>query len=178
MFGAYRTTRSFAISRLFIRFVLFGCSSAFLTYLYVWVEWKYTCHSFLKPKLEIPHTFLDLSKFRNVLDERNKANSDSTYFRIYILVLGVYTAVRLTFATLVKIPACHSLSDLSDRWPFFQFFKWIYQVILFTYWIMIYFLTLRIIILTLFFVLLTSGEVFCWAWAVWEDKWFCPVILW
>ncbi|XP_042393407.1 callose synthase 10 isoform X2 [Zingiber officinale] len=98
MFGAYRTSRRFAISRLFIRFVLFGCSSAFLTYLYV-----------------------------KVLDERNKANSDSTYFRLYILVLGVYAAVRLMFATLVKIPACHSLSNLSDRWPFFQFFKWIYQ---------------------------------------------------
>ncbi|WOL18279.1 callose synthase 10 [Canna indica] len=98
MFGAYRTTRGFAISRLVIRFTWFGCSSTFLTYLYL-----------------------------KVLDERNKTNSDSTYFRIYILILGVYVAIRLTFAALVKIPACHRLSTLSDGWPFFQFFKWIYQ---------------------------------------------------
>ncbi|URD86786.1 callose synthase [Musa troglodytarum] len=98
MFGAYSTTRGFAISRLIIRFIWFGCSSTFLTYLYL-----------------------------KVLDERNNRNSDSTYFRIYTLILGVYVVVRVTFAALVKIPACHSLSDMSDRWPFFQFFKWIYE---------------------------------------------------
>ncbi|KAJ8465898.1 hypothetical protein OPV22_028450 [Ensete ventricosum] len=98
MFGAYSTTRGFAISRLIIRFIWFGCSSTFLTYLYL-----------------------------KVLDERNNRNSDSTYFRIYILILGIYVVIRVTFAALVKIPACHTLSDMSDRWPFFQFFKWIYE---------------------------------------------------
>ncbi|CAD5193134.1 callose synthase 10-like [Musa acuminata AAA Group] len=98
MFGAYSTTRGFAISRLIIRFIWFGCSSTILTYLYL-----------------------------KVLDERNNRNSDSTYFRIYTLILGVYVVIRLTFAALVKIPACHTLSDMSDRWPFFQFFKWIYE---------------------------------------------------
>ncbi|CAL9766223.1 unnamed protein product [Musa acuminata subsp. burmannicoides] len=98
MFGAYSTTRGFAISRLIIRFIWFGCSSTILTYLYL-----------------------------KVLDERNNRNSDSTYFRIYTLILGVYVVIRVTFAALVKIPACHTLSDMSDRWPFFQFFKWIYE---------------------------------------------------
>ncbi|XP_008788670.2 callose synthase 10 isoform X2 [Phoenix dactylifera] len=98
MFGAYSTARGFAISRLIIRFFWFGVSSTFMTYLY----WK-------------------------LLGERNNSNSDSTYFRLYILVLGVYVAIRIAFALLVKIPACHTLSNMSDRWPFFQFFKWIYQ---------------------------------------------------
>lgn len=62
------------------------------------------------------------------MDERTHKNSDSTYFRIYLLVVGVYTAVRAAFAFLAKIPALHVVSELSDRWPFFQFFKWIYQV--------------------------------------------------
>ncbi|KAH0461335.1 hypothetical protein IEQ34_008910 [Dendrobium chrysotoxum] len=98
MYGAYRTARSFALSRVFIRFTSFGSVSAFVMYLYL-----------------------------KVLDERNSKNSDSTYFRIYILVLGVYVAIRVIFALTVKIPACHRISNVSDRWPFFQFFKWIYQ---------------------------------------------------
>ncbi|KAJ6805753.1 callose synthase 10-like [Iris pallida] len=98
MFGAYTTARGFAISRQFIRFSWFGIGSACIMYLYI-----------------------------KVLEERHNRNSDSFYFRIYILVLGGYAAVRIGFALLTKIPACHTLSDLSDRWRFFQFFKWIYE---------------------------------------------------
>lgn len=98
MFGAYKTARGFAISRLFIRFFWFGIGSAFVTFVYM-----------------------------KVLDERNNRNSDSFYFRIYIIVLGVYATARLVFALLLKFPACHTLSVISDRWSFFDFFKWIYQ---------------------------------------------------
>lgn len=65
--------------------------------------------------------------FRKVLEERNKNTSDSFYFRIYVLVLGVYAGLRLVFAFLLKFPACHRLSEMSDQ-SFLQFFKWIYQV--------------------------------------------------
>lgn len=62
------------------------------------------------------------------MQERNSRNSDNSfYFRIYLLVLGVYAAIRLFFALLLKFPACHALSEMSDQ-SFFQFFKWIYQV--------------------------------------------------
>ncbi|RCV43392.1 hypothetical protein SETIT_9G290700v2 [Setaria italica] len=98
MIGAYKTARGFAISRLVIRFFWLTAVSTFVTYLYV-----------------------------KVLEERNARNSDSTYFRIYGLVLGGYAAVRIVFALMAKIPACHRLSSFSDRSQFFQFFKWIYQ---------------------------------------------------
>ncbi|KAJ4775036.1 GLUCAN SYNTHASE-LIKE 8 family protein [Rhynchospora pubera] len=98
MFGAYKSARGFAISRQVIRFIWFGVLSAFVFYLY----WK-------------------------VMDEANNSNSDSLYYRIYLLVLGVYAAIRLAFGLLVKIPACHKLSEISDRYTFFQFFKWIYE---------------------------------------------------
>ncbi|KAG5537087.1 hypothetical protein RHGRI_024510 [Rhododendron griersonianum] len=98
-FGAYSTARAMAISRIVIRFFWFGLSSAFVVYLYV-----------------------------KVLGERNQGFSQSTYFRIYILVLGAYAGLRIIFATLLKFPACHRLSEISDQ-SFFQFFKWIYQVI-------------------------------------------------
>ncbi|KAK9278786.1 hypothetical protein L1049_028364 [Liquidambar formosana] len=97
MFGAYTTARGMAISRLVIRFFWCGLSSAFVTYVYL-----------------------------KVLQERNDRSSNSFYFRIYILVLGVYAGVRLVFALLLKFPACHKLSEMSDQ-SFFQFFKWIYQ---------------------------------------------------
>ncbi|KAL6641747.1 hypothetical protein ACP70R_019928 [Stipagrostis hirtigluma subsp. patula] len=69
----------------------------------------------------------DTTRQRKVLEEKNARNSDSIYFRIYVLVLGGYAAVRLFFALMAKIPACHRLSSFSDRSQFFQFFKWIYQ---------------------------------------------------
>ncbi|XP_058086685.1 callose synthase 10 isoform X2 [Magnolia sinica] len=97
-FGAYSTARGMAISRLFIRFFWFGLSSVFVIYIYM-----------------------------KVLAEKNNRNSDSFYFRIYILVLGVYAGIRIFLALLLKFPACHTLSEMSDQWSIFQFFKWIYQ---------------------------------------------------
>uniref|UniRef100_A0A2P2MBL0 1,3-beta-glucan synthase n=1 Tax=Rhizophora mucronata TaxID=61149 RepID=A0A2P2MBL0_RHIMU len=97
MFGAYSTARTMAISRLVIRFFWGVGSSVGITYLYVLV-----------------------------LNERNQQDKNSSYFRLYMLVLGVYAALRVVFALLLKIPACHTLSDMSDQ-SFFQFFKWIYQ---------------------------------------------------
>lgn len=97
MFGAYTTARGMAISRLVIKFFWGGLSSVFVTYVYI-----------------------------KVMQERNDVNSNSFYFRIYILVLGVYAALRLFLALLLKFPACHGLSAMSDQ-TFFQFFKWIYQ---------------------------------------------------
>ncbi|TKY73602.1 Callose synthase 10 [Spatholobus suberectus] len=97
-FGAYTTARGMAVSRLVIRFFWGGLTSAFVTYVYL-----------------------------KVLQERNSHNSDNSfYFRIYLLVLGVYAALRLFLALLLKFPACHALSEMSDQ-SFFQFFKWIYQ---------------------------------------------------
>ncbi|TVU31475.1 hypothetical protein EJB05_23161, partial [Eragrostis curvula] len=98
MFGAYKAARGFAISRLFIRFLWITTVSAFVTYLYV-----------------------------KVLEEKKLGKSGSTYFRIYVLVLGGYAAVQLVFALMAKAPACHRLSRVSEGSQFFQFFQWIYQ---------------------------------------------------
>ncbi|KAL3839046.1 hypothetical protein ACJIZ3_023637 [Penstemon smallii] len=97
MFGAYTTARGMAISRLVIRFFWCGFSSVFVLYVYL-----------------------------KLWEERNRNTSDSFYFRIYVLVLGVYAGVRIFFALLLKLPSCHRLSEMSDH-SFFQFFKWIYQ---------------------------------------------------
>lgn len=64
---------------------------------------------------------------RKLMEEKNDNSSNSMYYRIYLLVVGIYAAIRVVFALLLKFPACHSLSERSDH-PFFQFFKWIYEV--------------------------------------------------
>ncbi|XP_075514445.1 callose synthase 10-like isoform X2 [Primulina tabacum] len=97
MFGAYTSARGMAISRLVIRFFWCGFSSVFVLYMYL-----------------------------KLWEERNRNTSDSLYFRIYVLVLGVYAGLRILFALLLKLPSCHRLSEMSDQ-SFFQFFKWIYQ---------------------------------------------------
>ncbi|ESQ52310.1 hypothetical protein EUTSA_v10016126mg [Eutrema salsugineum] len=97
MYGAYSMARGMAISRVVIRFLWWGVGSVFVVYVYV-----------------------------RVLQERTKRNPNEFFFRLYILVLGCYAAVRLIFGLLVKLPACHALSAMSDQ-TFFQFFKWIYQ---------------------------------------------------
>ncbi|XP_051147585.1 callose synthase 10 [Andrographis paniculata] len=97
MFGAYTTARGMAVSRLVIRFFWWGLSSVFVVYVYI-----------------------------KLMEERSDPTSNSFYFRIYIIVVGVYAALRILFALLVKFPACHRLSEMSDQ-SFFQFFKWIYQ---------------------------------------------------
>ncbi|KAG2241546.1 hypothetical protein Bca52824_096470, partial [Brassica carinata] len=97
MYGAYSMARGMAISRVFIKFFWWGLGSVFVVYVYV-----------------------------KVLQERTNGNSDEFFYRLYILVLGSYAAVRFIFGLLVKLPACHALSEMSDH-SFFQFFKWIYQ---------------------------------------------------
>ncbi|KAK4778668.1 hypothetical protein SAY86_006196 [Trapa natans] len=97
MYGAYTSARGMAISRLVIRFFWSGLSSAVVIYLYL-----------------------------KVLDEKNDRNSNSFYFRIYILLLGVYAGLRISLGLMLKLRSCHALSEMSDQ-SFFQFFKWIYQ---------------------------------------------------
>ncbi|KAL3616622.1 hypothetical protein CASFOL_039016 [Castilleja foliolosa] len=51
-----------------------------------------------------------------------RSTSDSFYFQIYVLVLGIYAGVRGLFALLLLFPSCHRLSEIFDQ-SFFQNFK-------------------------------------------------------
>lgn len=121
----------------------------------------------------------DANWCRKVLEERNTRSSDNSfYFRIYIIVLGVYAALRLVVAMLMKLPACHTLSEMSDQ-SFFQFFKWIYQVrvlkrnylnLLLSVWFLkddIHSLSLP-----------TPGTLLCRSWSIWKTKWLLQVYHW
>ncbi|XP_068639698.1 callose synthase 9 isoform X2 [Aristolochia californica] len=98
MYGAYSASRHLAVSRIFLRFLWFGFASVILLYLYV-----------------------------KALQEENKQNSNSVVFRIYIFIVGVYAAVHFFVSFLMRIPACHSLTNQCDRWSVMRFIKWMHQ---------------------------------------------------
>ncbi|KAH9316295.1 hypothetical protein KI387_024922, partial [Taxus chinensis] len=98
MYGAYATTRSLAVSRIFLRFVWFGVLSGIITYLYV-----------------------------KGLQDQSGSNSSSFFFRAYIFVLGVYAAAQVFASFLMRIPACRMLTNKCDQWPFVRFMKWMHE---------------------------------------------------
>ncbi|CAL5210331.1 unnamed protein product [Lathyrus oleraceus] len=98
MYGAYRTTRRSALSRIFFRFIWFSVASVFVTFLYV-----------------------------KALQEESKRDSNSVIFKLYVLVIGIYAGVQFFISFLMRIPACHLLTNRCDSWPLIRFVKWLRQ---------------------------------------------------
>ncbi|XVE78801.1 hypothetical protein DITRI_Ditri14bG0007100 [Diplodiscus trichospermus] len=98
MYGAYSTTRRLAVSRIFLRFVWFSVASVFLSFLYV-----------------------------KALQEESKPNSNSVVFRLYLIVIGIYGGIQFFISFLMRIPACHHLTNQCDRWSLIRFIKWMRQ---------------------------------------------------
>ncbi|KAK7343239.1 hypothetical protein VNO77_11833 [Canavalia gladiata] len=98
MYGAYSTTRRLAVSRIFLRFLWFSLASVFITFLYV-----------------------------KALQEESKTNANSVVFRLYVIVIGIYAGVQFFISFLMRIPACHHLTNQCDRWPLIRFVKWMRQ---------------------------------------------------
>ncbi|CAJ2631143.1 unnamed protein product [Trifolium pratense] len=98
MYGAYTTTRRSALSRIFLRFLWFTLASVFVTFLYV-----------------------------KALQEESKSDSNSVIFRFYVIVVGIYAGVQFFISFLMRIPACHLLTNQCDRWPLIRFVKWLRQ---------------------------------------------------
>ncbi|KAK4266518.1 hypothetical protein QN277_027422 [Acacia crassicarpa] len=98
MYGAYTTTRHLAISRIFLRFSWFGAASVVITLLYV-----------------------------KALLEESKGNGNPIVFRLYVIVIGIYAGVQIFISFLMRIPACHRLTNQCDRWPLIRFVKWMRQ---------------------------------------------------
>ncbi|KAI3969711.1 hypothetical protein MKX01_020272, partial [Papaver californicum] len=98
MYGAYTTSRHIAVSRIFLRLLWFTGASVVISYLYV-----------------------------KALHGQSKPNSTSVIFRMYVFVIGIYAGVQLLFSLLMRIPACHSLTNSCDHWAAIRFFKWMHQ---------------------------------------------------
>ncbi|KAG5005559.1 hypothetical protein JHK86_029698 [Glycine max] len=101
MYGAYSTTRRSAVSRIFLRFLWFSLASVFITFLYV-----------------------------KALQEESNINGNSVVFRLYVIVIGIYAGVQFFISFLMRIPACHRLTNQCDRFPLISFVKWLRQIFL------------------------------------------------
>nr|KJB21396.1 hypothetical protein B456_004G018200 [Gossypium raimondii] len=98
MYGAYSTTRRLAVSRIFLRFIWFSIASVFVSFLYV-----------------------------RALQEESKPNSNSVVFRLYLIVIGIYGGIHFFISFLMRIPACHRLTELCDHLSLIRFIKWMRQ---------------------------------------------------
>ncbi|KDP44403.1 hypothetical protein JCGZ_19418 [Jatropha curcas] len=98
MYGAYSTTRRVAVSRIFLRFAWFSGASVFICFLYV-----------------------------KALEEESKQNSSSVIFRLYVIIIGIYAGVQFFISFLMRIPACHRMTNQCDQWPVIRFLKWMRQ---------------------------------------------------
>lgn len=147
MYGAYSTSRRVAVSRIFLRFVWFSIASVFICFLYVYVA-SFFCMGFTKfLTLILPSPFSFFSSFcsnpplwycgitfshvfcdRKALEDNSNQNSNSTVFRLYVVVLAIYAGVQFFVSFLLQIPACHSLTNRCDSWSVVRFIKWMHQV--------------------------------------------------
>ncbi|GAV74732.1 Glucan_synthase domain-containing protein/FKS1_dom1 domain-containing protein [Cephalotus follicularis] len=98
VYGAYSTTRRLAISRILLRFVWFSVASVCISFLYV-----------------------------KALQEQSGSNGTSIMFRLYLIVVGIYAGVQIFISFLMRIPACHRLTNQCDRWPLIRFVNWMRQ---------------------------------------------------
>lgn len=52
---------------------------------------------------------------------------NSVIFRLYVIIVGIYAGVQFFISFLMRIPACHLLTNQCDRWPLIRFVKWLRQ---------------------------------------------------
>ncbi|RVX12962.1 Callose synthase 9 [Vitis vinifera] len=72
-----------------------------------------------------PDTLLNF--LLKALQEESKLNGNSVVLRIYVFVLGIYAGVHIFFSSLMRIPACHQLTNRCDHWFLVRFVKWMHQ---------------------------------------------------
>lgn len=123
----------------------------------------------------------------SVLCCRKSIQGVATIYRIYVIVIGIYAGVQFFISFLMRIPACHQLTDRCHRWSLIQFTKWLRQVCTFfvimwrCYWCRYVWcssFTLSLLPVCWYHIVFSCllGTTLCWSWNVWENIWFYKVI--
>lgn len=67
--------------------------------------------------------------YRKALQERSKSNASSLLLRAYVIVIAIYAGIMFFMSVLMRIPACHSLTNSCNSWTLVHFLKWMNQVV-------------------------------------------------
>ncbi|CAL1390847.1 unnamed protein product [Linum trigynum] len=54
-------------------------------------------------------------------------DTSSVIFKLYVIVIGIYAGVQFFLSFLMRIPACHLLTNQCDQWSLVRFVKWMRQ---------------------------------------------------
>ncbi|XP_017218249.1 callose synthase 9 isoform X1 [Daucus carota subsp. sativus] len=98
LYGAYATTRPAAVSRIFIKFLWFSTASVVMSFLYV-----------------------------KALQERDRSIAGSLLLRVYVIAIAIYAGIMFFMSVLMRIPACHSITNSCNSWTLVHFLKWMNQ---------------------------------------------------
>lgn len=69
--------------------------------------------------------------YRKALQERNKSLAGSLILRVYVIIIAIYAGIMFFMSVLMRLPACHSLTNSCSSWTLVHFLKWMNQVFLF-----------------------------------------------
>ncbi|KAH7653612.1 callose synthase protein [Dioscorea alata] len=53
--------------------------------------------------------------------------TNSTIFKIYVFVVGIYAGIQLFISFLLRIPFCRQLTEPCDRWSMIRLIKWMHE---------------------------------------------------
>ncbi|GKU94177.1 hypothetical protein SLEP1_g7704 [Rubroshorea leprosula] len=56
-----------------------------------------------------------------------KSLKSSAIVRLYVIVVGIYGGLQFFVSFLMRIPACHRLTNQCDRWSLMRFINWMRQ---------------------------------------------------
>ncbi|KAG6557982.1 hypothetical protein Mapa_000161 [Marchantia paleacea] len=97
IYGAYASTQGWTFSRIFARLAWFGGLSGSITYLFV-----------------------------KMIQEENNGTG-STWYHLYLIVLGSYAAAQVVVTLLMRIPYFRRQADKCGDWAIIRFVMWVHQ---------------------------------------------------
>lgn len=115
---------------------------------------------------------LFFSNYRKALEEKNRSNAESIFYKIYVIVIAIYAGGQIFVSILMRIPACHRLGNQCDNWPLVRFIKWMHQVgeLHYCYFTNLSLDGLKVIFyLNTWWLVLFKGTLLRWPGHVWED---------
>ncbi|CAM6094411.1 unnamed protein product [Calypogeia fissa] len=97
IYGAYASTQGWTFSRIFVRLLFYGGLGGGVTFLYV------------------------------KMIQEDSAGSGTTWYNLYLIVLGSYAGFQLLVTALMRIPIFRRQADKCSNWSIIRFIFWLHQ---------------------------------------------------